>query len=518
MAEITLGKLIRKETRAVLEGLIARVGEPLAIFDSTGSHLLGEISENLDLDCERRSLEYNGFQVGSVAGLKGSQWLSVLAALIENLYGQEFEKRSLAGEVLEKYRELHLLYRLSERLIATPDPEKISQMSLNEICPLVQATGGMIILTQEETEISITMARYGVDYELKAHFPEPDNLIGQVIQTGNGQLMNSVPAANYFQGNLDEKISLLCAPLKVEDRTSGVIILVGDQERSFTAGDLKLLNAIALQTAPAIEIARLHQKDLEKARLERDLQMAFQVQSSMMPNRMPDFKGWHLAAYWQPARIVSGDLYDFIPFSGEKLGLVVADVTDKGVPAALLMANARSVLRGAAANAGRSGTVSPGKLLARVNNVLSMDMPMDMFVTCLLVIIDRRSGYIRFANAGHNPPYIHGAKEVKELKATGLPLGIFPNMIYEEKEAWLEPGDSLLLYSDGFTEAHAQDGDMFGFPRLRALLSDLSNQQLEGNKLIHSLIDQLANFTGPGWEQEDDITLIAAKRLETEPD
>jgi serine phosphatase RsbU (regulator of sigma subunit) len=347
-------------------------------------------------------------------------------------------------------------------------------------------------------------------------YPGSNNLIEQVMRTGTGQLMNSVPAGDFFLDTEEERMSLLCAPLKVEDRTSGVIILTGDQNKSFQAGDLKLLNTIALQTAPAIEIAHLHQKDLENARLERDLQTAFQVQSSMLPNRTPDFKGWQLAAFWQPARIVSGDLYDFIPFAGGKLGLVVADVTDKGVPAALLMANARSVLRGAAANAGRNGVVSPGKLLARVNNVLSEEMPMDMFVTCLLVIVDRRNGTIRYANAGHNPPYLRSAKEVRELRATGLPLGIFPNMVYEEKEAWLEPGDSLLLYSDGLTEAHAQDGDMFGFPRLNSLLSSSGQNQLEGEALIQFLMVQLGDFTGPGWEQEDDITMVAAKRLETD--
>ncbi len=516
MAEITLSKLIRKETRTVLEGLLSRVDEPLVIFDLNGAHLLGRNPAETGRDYEQRPLVYNGIMIGSTAGIKGSQWLPVLAGLIETLYRQEVEKRSLAGEVLEKYRELHLLYRLSERLIASPNTEKIAEMALNEICPLVKANGGLIALIHEGLENQVIIAQCGFPYELSTRNAGSTNLIEQVMRTGTGQLMNNVPAGDFFLNREEERISLLCAPLKVEDRTSGVIILAGDQNKSFQAGDLKLLNAIALQTAPAIEIAHLHQKDLENARLERDLQTAFQVQSSMLPNRTPDFKGWQLAAFWQPARIVSGDLYDFIPFSGGKLGLVVADVTDKGVPAALLMANARSVLRGAAANAGRSGLISPGKLLARVNNVLSEDMPMDMFVTCLLVIIDRRSGAIRYANAGHNPPYLCTAQKVVELRATGLPLGIFPNMIYEEKEAWLEPGDSLLLYSDGLTEAHDREGDMFGFPRLNEFLSTSSRSQLEGEKLIQFLMARLADFTGPGWEQEDDITMVAAKRLETD--
>jgi serine phosphatase RsbU (regulator of sigma subunit) len=197
---------------------------------------------------------------------------------------------------------------------------------------------------------------------------------------------------------------------------------------------------------------------------------------------------------------------------------VVGDVTDKGVPAALLMANARSVLRGVAATAGRSGVISPAKILERTNDVLSEDMPMDMFVTCLLVIIDRRTGHIRFANAGHNPPYLHRANHAVQLRATGLPLGIYSHIQYEEKEAWLDPGDSLLLYSDGIVEAHNREGDMFGFPRLSELLSPSSvRHYLEGDALIQFLMAQLDEFTGPGWEQEDDITIVTAKRMEVEP-
>jgi serine phosphatase RsbU (regulator of sigma subunit) len=290
--------------------------------------------------------------------------------------------------------------------------------------------------------------------------------------------------------------------------------LIGETSRTFTAGDLKLLNAIAMQTAPAIEIAHLHQIELEKAWLERDLQMAQRVQSGLLPSQMPVLPGWQLAAFWQPAHVVSGDLYDFIHLPNNKLGLVVADVTDKGMPAALLMANARSVLRGVAASAGRSGWDSPGRLLAQVNDVLSEEMPMDMFVTCLLAVLDPETGCVRYANAGHNPPYLCNAQGATELRATGLPLGIFGDLEYEEKETHLHRGDNLLMYSDGLVEAHDPQRIMFGFPRLHQVLSTLPEKpRLDGDALLKYLMERLTEFTSPGWEQEDDITMVAIRRL-----
>jgi serine phosphatase RsbU (regulator of sigma subunit) len=293
----------------------------------------------------------------------------------------------------------------------------------------------------------------------------------------------------------------------------GLFLLISDKGRAFTAGDLKLLTAIAQQTAPAIEIAHLHKMELENARLERDLQMARRVQAGLLPSQMPVIEGWEVAAFWQPARVVSGDLYDFILFPDGKLGLVVADVTDKGVPAALLMANARSVLRGVAASAGRSGWDAPGRLLMQVNEVLSAEMPMDMFVTCLLAVLDPHSGHLRYANAGHNPPYLRTSQGVLELRASGIPLGLFPDLEYEEKEVYLEDGDRLLIYSDGLVEAHNPEREMYGFPRLRAEIAAIAaDLRPPGDAVIERLMQSLTEFTGPGWEQEDDITLLTISR------
>ena len=181
-------------------------------------------------------------------------------------------------------------------------------------------------------------------------------------------------------------------------------------------------------------------------------------------------------------------------------------MTDKGVPAAMVMAAARSVLRATA-----SRVVEPGQVLERVNDLLCPDIPEKMFVTCLYGVVDPESGRFRFANAGHNLPFARTPDGAVELRATGMPLGLMPGMSYEEKEAWIAPGESLLLYSDGVTEAHSAEREMYGTPRLGAFVAG-------GDELIAGLLASLAGFTGEGWEQEDDITLVTIRRRSSDPE
>jgi len=186
------------------------------------------------------------------------------------------------------------------------------------------------------------------------------------------------------------------------------------------------------------------------------------------------------------------------------VGLVVGDATGKGVPAALVMASARSMLRAVA-----QGTEhSPGSVLGRVNDTLATDIPPNMFITCFYAILDPESGCLLYANAGHDLPYVWQSGEAEELRARGMPLGLMPGMSYEQKEIVLEGGDSALFYSDGLVEAHDPQRDMFGFPRLRALIGEHGQERSLGDLLL----EELYSFVGEGWEQEDDITLLTLRR------
>jgi steroid delta-isomerase-like uncharacterized protein len=242
----------------------------------------------------------------------------------------------------------------------------------------------------------------------------------------------------------------------------------------------------------------------ERERIEQELQVARRTQEELLPKALPELNGWEFAQYYQPAREVGGDFYDFLDLDDGRLGLVVGDATSKGMPAALVMAATRSMIRALAQTLG-----SPGEILKRVNAALYPDIPSEMFVTCFYAILHPDSGRLLYANAGHDLPYIRrSGEDTQELRARGMPLGMMPEMSYEEKEASLREGDSVLFYSDGLVEAHNPHYEMFGFPRLRRLVAEHDEERL----LVDFLIDELSSFVGEDWEQEDDITLVTLGR------
>ncbi len=300
----------------------------------------------------------------------------------------------------------------------------------------------------------------------------------------------------------------LVAPLVSQGELVGVLNLgprLSGQE--YSSDDRKLLDSLAAQAAPALQVAQLVRRQEAEARsrerIEQELRVATLIQQNFLPKSLPDKPGWQVAAHYQPAREVGGDFYDFLDLADGRLGIVIGDVTDKGVPAAMVMAATRSVLRASAQR-----MVSPGVVLERVNDLMCPDMPPKMFVTCLYGVLDTHSGRLVFANAGHNLPYVRTASGTIELRATGMPLGLMPGIVYEETEAVLEPGQTMLLHSDGIAEAHGADGEMFGFPRLM----DVVGARRGNGDVIGRVLSELDRFTPDGGEQEDDITLVTVTR------
>jgi anti-sigma regulatory factor (Ser/Thr protein kinase) len=263
----------------------------------------------------------------------------------------------------------------------------------------------------------------------------------------------------------------LAVPLVSQGELIGVLNL-GPRlsEQDYSSDDRRLLDKLAAQAAPALRVAQLVREQKAEAatrqRFEQELEVARLIQQNFLPRELPD-------------------------------------VTDKGVPAALVMSATRSVLRASAQR-----LIEPGVVLERVNEHLCPDMPEKMFVTCLYGVLDPGTGHLRFANAGHDLPYVKTADGVVELRARGMPLGLMPGMDYEEKEATLEPGDSVLLHSDGVVEAHDPERDMFGFPRLKETMA----RGVGGQELIDRVLGDLEAFTGSDAEQEDDITMVTLQR------
>src|SRR5688500_11335375 len=225
-------------------------------------------------------------------------------------------------------------------------------------------------------------------------------------------------------------------------------------QQEYSADDRKLLNDLATQTAPAVQVAQLvrqqQQQAQERERIEQELRVARLIQQTLLPKHVPDLPGYQLAAYYQPAREVGGDFYDFLELGDDRLGLIVGDASGKGIPAAMVMANTRSVLRTIA----KGEDIAPGQVLEEANEILFPDIPPNMFVTCFYGVLDPSSDTFTYANAGHDVPYRHRNGDAEELRARGMPLGLMPGMSYEEKEVVVDAGESVLFYSDGLVEAH----------------------------------------------------------------
>jgi serine phosphatase RsbU (regulator of sigma subunit)/anti-sigma regulatory factor (Ser/Thr protein kinase) len=336
------------------------------------------------------------------------------------------------------------------------------------------------------------------------------------------------PLVAYFQGSIgavDITALDLDSPALEALRAAGVSLVVplitngeligllnvgrrlSDQE--FSADDRRLLETLAAQAAPAVRVGQLvreQQAEIRaRGRLEQELAVAQLIQQNFLPKELPRLDGWEVAAYYRAARAVGGDFYDFIELPGGHLGLVIGDVTDKGVPAAMVMAATRSVLRASAQR-----LVEPGTVLALVNENLCPDIPENMFVTCFYGVLDPASGHLRYANAGHNLPLVQAGGVSSDLRATGMPLGLMTGMNYEERETTLLAGARVLLYSDGLVEAHDRAREMFGTERVIELIGRGGNP----DALIGELLGALDRFTGSELEQEDDITLVALSRGE----
>jgi ketosteroid isomerase-like protein len=239
----------------------------------------------------------------------------------------------------------------------------------------------------------------------------------------------------------------------------------------------------------------LEQERIERERMEQELRVARRIQQASLPKEVPTLEGWQISPHYQPAREVGGDFYDFFDLQDGRVGVVVGDATGKGIPAALVAEATSNMLRAVA----QAFFASPGEVLTRVNETLVARIPPNMFVTCFYAILEEESGSLSYANAGHTLPCCkrHNEDQADELRARGMPLGLMLGMPYEEKETTLAPGDVVLLCTDGLVEAHDPQGEMFGTPRLRDVLSERSEG---GSVLSADLMEELESFTGEGWE------------------
>jgi GAF domain-containing protein len=300
---------------------------------------------------------------------------------------------------------------------------------------------------------------------------------------------------------------LIAVPLSIKSDIFGVMLVEEDEKaRRFRSRRLEIINGIAQQAALAIQNDLLQQEMVVRERLETEVQLARQIQQTFIPGILPTHENWQIAARWRTARQVGGDFYDVIELSENKLGIFIADVADKGMPAALFMALTRTLVRAAVQAAS-----SPAEALRRVNDSLLPDTQQGMFVTAVYGELDLTLGTFKYVNAGHNPPFwVKSDGSLEKLSRTAIALGVIEQPVIEERVITFELGDTLLLYTDGLTEAFSPGGDLFGEVRLLDVMASLRAGTAE--EVIRSIEDCLNEFIAP-LPLGDDLTMMAIRMV-----
>ncbi len=340
--------------------------------------------------------------------------------------------------------------------------------------------------------------------ELRVHGGE--GLIGYVAQTGEAVIAPDVRQDARYINARKETRSEMVAPIITNDEVIGVFDLESDQLNAYTEDDGDVLMMLASQVAIIIEKAMLHEQLVEKKRLEAQLEVARQVQLSLLPPRDPKLEGFDISAYNFSTEEVSGDYYDFVSLYEDHLGLVIADVSGKGVPAALLMAFLRASLR-AAIHIGYAPNVS----MSKVNYLLWESIETNQFVTAFYGALDGTNKTLAYANAGHNPPLLMDREgNARFIERGGLPLGMFKDARYYEYYLPIESGQTLVLYTDGVTEAENEHGEEYGRGRLEQAVRE--GRDHSARELINFIHTDMLEWTA-GRGATDDVTFVIIKAL-----
>lgn len=423
---------------------------------------------------------------------------------------------------------LTLLYELACAFAARTELDELSAFVVEKCRQVLDAEGASILLLDPErgelffsyvAEPNPEMA----ERLLALRFPADRGIAGEVLQTGRSLRIDDVASDPRFYTGVDRQTgvttrALLCAPLRTRQGTIGVIQVLNPRG-CFTDDHLAFLEALAGSIAVAIENARMYAQlkqqllALQEATRDRDqlleirreLDIARSIQQSILPRTFPRRPDLDLFAEMLPAQEVGGDFYDFFLIDDTHLGVVVGDVSGKGVPAALFMAVSRTVLRSVALE-----KAPPGESLRRVNALLCLDNSAEMFVTVFYGVLDTRTGELAYSNGGHNPPYVvRGAGDVEALEGTGgVVLGVLDDLQYREKRVVLRPGDAVFLYTDGVTEAMDAEGNLFSDPRLQAVLA--AHPGATSEAVTRAVVDEVQRYSA-SVPQSDDITTLAIR-------
>jgi len=360
-----------------------------------------------------------------------------------------------------------------------------------------------VLLTFEKGELAVQAAR-GDNFRISTAVRD------RVLQEKSSLLVSDVTADEQLRDRgsiLYQSVrSLMAVPLQTDERVIGLLYLdTPHRLRQFTPEDLNLLTVMANVAAIRLERERLAEVELSERRMETEFQQAAEIQRRFLPARAPELPGLDLAGYNAPCRTVGGDYYDFLPYPDGRAGLVIGDVAGKGLPAALMMTSLQAKVQ-ALVETHRE----PAELLTRLNRALQPTCSDNRFVTLFYAVVDLSTGELLYANGGHNPPLLARASgEIVSLQEGGPVLGILPSLIYQQFRVPFSPGDALLLYSDGVTEAANAAGEEFGEERLNQVLA--SARQAPAEQIVDAVHDAVEAWLD-GQPPADDVTVVAARR------
>jgi sigma-B regulation protein RsbU (phosphoserine phosphatase) len=419
---------------------------------------------------------------------------------------------------------LRLLLDITKKISRSLDLEELLRMVMDTLDSLIpyDAAGIYVIergregSTEDSSEDSSESTHvfrteivrgYDVDELLNLRLKIGEGIIGFVAQTGEPVISPDVRSDSRYINARPETRSEMVAPIIANDEVIGVFDLESDQLNAYTFDDLQVLLLLASQVAIIIEKVMLHEQLVEKKRLEGQLEVARQVQLELLPRSDPHIEGFDISAYNYPTEEVSGDYYDWVRVFDDQIGLVIADVSGKGVPAALLMAFLRASLR-AAIHIGYAPHIS----MAKVNYLLWESIERNQFVTAFYGVLDATNRTLAYSNAGHNPPLLMSADGTASFIERGsVPLGMFRETRYYEFYLALEPGQLLVLYTDGVTEAANEDSEEYGRDRLENRVRE--GRHLGARELIEFIHQDVIKFTA-GRGADDDITLFILKSVD----
>ena len=412
---------------------------------------------------------------------------------------------------------LNVMLQVAENLSETSDLNEALD-TVVRITPLLVGVARCAVFQYDPPNKQFVPAKaYGLSQDLEQmffqlRFPTDNGLVFErLVKDPKPIVIEDAATSDLFELEYLTRFdirSLLIVPLMTRGEIVGAMLVdQGTRPRRFSQHEIEVVMGIANQAAVAIESARLGLDAQEKKRMEYELGLARQIQTSFLPDACPQVPGYEICSQWQTAREVSGDFYDFIPLRDGRLGIVIADVSDKGMAAAMFMALARTIVRTMAI-----GKPTAHETLERANDVILADARSEMFVTVFYAMLDPRTHRLDYVIAGHNPPLIYRAaqNQVTTLQGRGIALGVLPDVSFQEHEIQLEPGDMILMYTDGATDAINANEEEFGLERLVNILASKANASPDA--MVGEIIRGLADFAGEG-AHFDDVTLVGIKRV-----